>query len=100
MGREYGFVGNNGQTKLLRYHRESVITNSDVACYQIRVAVAFNILLYLFQLRFTKFGQCVYLPFYANFVGFLRVCPSFVRDFAQWVIVSYSFVSCVWIANL
>ena len=30
-------------------------------------------------------SQTIYLPFYANFVPFLPLLPSFLRDFAQWV---------------
>jgi len=30
-------------------------------------------------------SRTVYLPFYANFVPLLRLLPSFLRDFAQWV---------------
>ena len=30
-------------------------------------------------------SQTIYMPFYANFVPFLQACPSFVRDFGQWV---------------
>lgn len=30
-------------------------------------------------------SQTIYLPFYANFVPFLPLLPSFLRDFAQWI---------------
>jgi len=30
-------------------------------------------------------SQVIYLPFYANFVPYLRVLPSYLRDFAQWL---------------
>lgn len=30
-------------------------------------------------------SRTVYLPFYANFTPVLRLLPSFLRDFAQWV---------------
>ena len=30
-------------------------------------------------------SRTIYLPFYANFVPFLPLLPSFLRDFAQWV---------------
>lgn len=30
-------------------------------------------------------SRVVYLPFFANFVPLLTLCPSFVRDLAQWV---------------
>ncbi|KAL4249096.1 short-chain dehydrogenases/reductases (SDR) family protein [Abortiporus biennis] len=30
-------------------------------------------------------SQIIYLPFYANFVPFLAIMPSFVRDFGQWL---------------
>ncbi|KAH9977708.1 retinal short-chain dehydrogenase/reductase [Lactifluus volemus] len=30
-------------------------------------------------------SQTIYLPFYANFMPFLRFLPSFLRDFAQWL---------------
>ncbi|EMD40937.1 hypothetical protein CERSUDRAFT_149498 [Gelatoporia subvermispora B] len=30
-------------------------------------------------------SRVLYLPFYAHFVPFLQLCPSFVRDFAQWL---------------
>jgi hypothetical protein len=30
-------------------------------------------------------SQTIYLPFYVNFTPFLRLLPSFLRDFAQWV---------------
>jgi hypothetical protein len=34
-------------------------------------------------------SQTIYLPFFANFTPLLRVFPSFLRDFAQWVIIFY-----------
>lgn len=30
-------------------------------------------------------SRTIYLPFYVNFVPVLRLLPSFLRDFAQWV---------------
>ncbi|TFY72993.1 hypothetical protein EVG20_g39 [Dentipellis fragilis] len=30
-------------------------------------------------------SQTIYLPFYANFVPYLKIVPSFIRDFAQWL---------------
>jgi len=30
-------------------------------------------------------SQTIYLPFFANFTPLLRLFPSFLRDFAQWV---------------
>ncbi|KAI0254760.1 retinal short-chain dehydrogenase/reductase [Lactifluus subvellereus] len=35
-------------------------------------------------------SQTIYLPFYANFTPLLRLLPSFLRDFAQWVSPLYS----------
>ena len=32
-----------------------------------------------------RHSQTIYLPFYANFVPYLRLMPSFVRDLGQWV---------------
>jgi len=33
-------------------------------------------------------SQAIYLPFFANFTSLLRLLPSFLRDFAQWVILT------------
>lgn len=30
-------------------------------------------------------SRVIYLPFYANFVPYLTLMPSFIRDFGQWV---------------
>ncbi|KAI0960464.1 hypothetical protein AcW1_004970 [Taiwanofungus camphoratus] len=30
-------------------------------------------------------SRVIYMPFYANFVPLLGLCPSFIRDFGQWV---------------
>jgi len=30
-------------------------------------------------------SRIIYMPFYANFVPFLQFCPSFIRDFGQWL---------------
>ncbi|KAH9948370.1 retinal short-chain dehydrogenase/reductase [Amylocystis lapponica] len=30
-------------------------------------------------------SRTIYMPFYANFVPYLPLCPSFVRDFGQWL---------------
>jgi len=32
-----------------------------------------------------RHSRTIYLPFYANFVLLLRLLPSFLRDFAQWI---------------
>ena len=36
-------------------------------------------------------SQVIYAPFYVNFTLLLRLMPSFVRDFAQWVGLRVSF---------
>lgn len=39
-------------------------------------------------------SRTIYLPFYANFVPYLSILPSFLRDFGQWVSCCIIFAQC------
>lgn len=48
-------------------------------------------------------SRTIYLPFYVNFVPVLRLLPSFLRDFAQWVRLDRDpaiFFLMIWFTNL